>query len=316
MPITMILCVGLTPTVERNLITPNFGIGGFYRVQEEIVFAAGKGINVARTIKNLGGETFSIGFLGGYTGQSFKNMTEAEGLAGCWTPIRGETRQSYIIINPEGGQDATSLTHFGPTIRAEEWEQFTLDLFEVAKNARDVSISGTVPPGIEAEQFENVIARLREQGKRAWLDSSGPWLEAGLKAGPFAIKVNAKEISELTQRAITGPGEALKSSRDVRRQYGLSAAIVTLGPNGSVCSSEEGDWIVHPIHYPKIVSSVGSGDAFLGGWLRGYDAGLSMEECLRMASAAAAANTQKLGPGCFELDDYQRALERVVVEKV
>jgi 1-phosphofructokinase len=87
--LSMILCVCLTPTLERNLITPNFEIGGFYRVQQEFLFASGKGINVARVIKRLQGEAYSIGFVGGYNGEHFKNLIKAEGLQGCWTPISG-----------------------------------------------------------------------------------------------------------------------------------------------------------------------------------------------------------------------------------
>jgi fructose-1-phosphate kinase PfkB-like protein len=65
-----------------------------------------------------------------------------------------------------------------------------------------------------------------------------------------------------------------------------------------------------------VISSIGCGDSFMGGLLTGYDAGLPLEECLSWASAAAGANTQKLGPGNFEAKDYKKALERVHIERV
>ena len=53
---------------------------------------------------------------------------------------------------------------------------------------------------------------------------------------------------------------------------------------------------------PRIeaVSAVGSGDAFLAGYLSACQAGQAPEECLRMALACGAANTQTVGAGVFE----------------
>ncbi len=312
----MILCVCLTPTIERNWITPNFGIGGFYRVEKEFVFASGKGINVARVIKELKGEAFSIGFIGGHNGQIFQELIEAEGIRGSWTHISGETRLSITIYNPTSEKDATSLCDYGPLISNGDWLQLAQDLFDHAGNVKNICISGGIPPGIKEENLSTVIKSLGSQHVNVWLDLNGRMLESGVKANPFAIKVNAREISELTGKTISDKNDALKISNYVRNLYGISIVAITLGPNGAICSSNWGDWIIHPIQYPRLISSIGCGDSFMGGLLTGYDAGLALEECLRWASAAAGANTQKLGPGNFETEDYKKALERVHIERV
>ena len=312
----MILTVCLTPTIERNWITPNFGIGGFYRVEQEFVFASGKGINVARAIKELKGDVCSTGFLGGYNGQLFQDLIKAEGINGSWTHISGESRLSITVYNPDSDNDSTSLCGYGPTTSAEEWLNFTKDLFDLARNVKNICISGSIPPGVQEEQFSNVIKDLGQQDKNVWLDLSGQMLKVGVEAHPYAIKVNAREISELTGKTIPDKTTALEISRNVLQMHDISIVIITLGPGGAVCSSAWGDWFIHPIHYPRVISSIGCGDSFLGGLLTGYDAGLSLEQCLRWASAAAGANTQKLGPGNFELEEYTKALERVTVERV
>ena len=66
-------------------------------------------------------------------------------------------------------------------------------------------------------------------------------------------------------RLIRTGAEALQATRAIRRQHAIAIAIVTLGPEGSVCSSDWGDWIIHPLHYPAVVSSIGSGDAAAAG---------------------------------------------------
>ena len=312
----MILCVCLTPTLERNWITPNFGIGGFYRVEQEFIFASGKGINVARVIKELKGEAFSIGFIGGRNGLIFKDLIEAEGIQGCWTQISGKSRQSITIYDPSSENDATSLCDYGPTISTEDWLHLTQDLFDHARDVKNICISGSIPPGIKEEQLSTVIKSLGRQHKNVWLDLSGQMLKFGVKANPYAIKVNAREISELTGMTISDKSDALGISKNVRNLYDISIVTITLGPKGAVCSSIWGDWIIHPIQYPRVISSIGCGDSFMGGLLTGYDAGLPLEECLSWASAAAGANTQKLGPGTFEAEDYEKALERVYFERV
>lgn len=310
----MILSICPTTTLERNWTIPNFSIGGFYRVQQEVLFASGKGVNVARAIKILNGQVTCTGFVGGFTGQLFKSLAVQEGIQGSWTEACIETRESITVFDPETPQDATSFCPFGPAIQESEWERFIAQLDGLAENVKNVSISGNIPPGINAEKFSALITGLSRRGSQVWLDLSGPMLTIGAKATPFAIKVNAKEISELAGQQVLERTEALEIARSLRKTYTIPLVSVTLGPKGAVCSSDWGDWIVHPVLYPEVISSIGSGDSFLGGMLVQYEQGASLMECLRAASAAAAANTQQLGPGIFSVEDYQHALERTVVE--
>lgn len=312
----MIVCACPTTTIERNWIIPNFSIGGFYRVQQELVFAAGKGVNVARVIKNLGGEATCAGFVGGFSGQLFQSLVEDEGLHGSWTKISGDTRLSITVYDPQNTRDATSFCDYGPRVTPEEWQDFSSGLLGLARQADQISISGSIPPGIDVQQLFSLITGLGQAGKKVWLDLSGPRLASGVKACPFAIKVNLKEISELIEQPVRTGAEALQATRAIRREHAIAIAIVTLGAEGSVCSSDWGDWFIHPLHYPAVVSSIGSGDAYLGGLLAHYVQGAALVDCLRAASAAAGANTQQLGPGIFSPNDYQQALEQTVVENV
>jgi 1-phosphofructokinase family hexose kinase len=310
----MIVCACPTTTIERNWIIPNFSIGGFYRVQKELVFASGKGVNVARVIKNLGGDASCAGFAGGYSGLLFQSLIEAEGLHGVWTKISGDTRLSITVYDPQNIQDATSFCDFGPAVTPSEWQAFSASLHDHARDAQNISISGSIPPGVEPQQFFTLIRELGRADKKVWLDLSGPHLAVGVNASPFAIKVNLKEISELVERPVRTTSEIFDISRAIRQAHQIAIVSVTLGPEGAICSSDQGNWIIQPIHYPNFVSSIGSGDAFLGGLLLQYERGAPLVECLRSASAVASANTQQLGAGTFSAEDYQHALETIVVE--
>ncbi|MGE5221498.1 MAG: 1-phosphofructokinase family hexose kinase [Omnitrophica WOR_2 bacterium] len=312
----MILSVCPTTTLERNWIIPKFSIGGFHRVQQELLFASGKGVNAARVIKILHGQVICTGFTGGFTGQLFKSLAVQEGIQGCWTEAGIETRESITVYDPETSLDATSFCPSGPAIKESEWERFFSQLYDLAENVQNIAISGNIPPGISEGKFTAVIAELSCRGKQVWLDINGSMLAAGAKAAPFAIKVNAKEISELAGQPVQDRAGALEICKTLRNTYEIPLISVTLGSRGAVCSSERGDWLIDPLDYPKIISPVGCGDAFLGGILVRYDEGADLETCLRSGAAAAGASTQKLGPGNFELSDYELALQRAVIERV
>ena len=312
----MILSVCPTTTLERNWIIPNFSIGGFYRVQQEFLFASGKGVNVARVIKNLNGQVLCAGFVGGFTGKLFQSLADQEGLQGSWTESTHETRESITVYDPQSRQDATSFCPYGPTIYEPEWDHFVADLVSLAENVENLSISGNIPPGIKATQFYSLVKGLVEQRKKVWLDVSGEMLRAGVSANPFAVKVNAKEISELANQPVHDRTEALGVSKAIRETYGIAIVGVTLGPEGAVCSSSWGDFSIHPIHFPRVTSSIGCGDTFLGAMLKKFEEGCPIATCLQAAAAAAGANTQKLGPGNFEIQDYFQALERAELESV
>jgi 1-phosphofructokinase/tagatose 6-phosphate kinase len=58
------------------------------------------------------------------------------------------------------------------------------------------------------------------------------------------------------------------------------------------------------------VATVGSGDAFLAGYLAARYSGSSPEECLRFAVACGAESTERLGAGLID----PRAAERLRAE--
>ena len=65
-----------------------------------------------------------------------------------------------------------------------------------------------------------------------------------------------------------------------------------------------------------VVSTVGSGDAFLAGFISARFRKLDLAECLRHALAAGAANTQRYGAGVLDADLAARLLNTTEVEEL
>ena len=62
-------------------------------------------------------------------------------------------------------------------------------------------------------------------------------------------------------------------------------------------------------------ATVGSGDAFLAGFVAARYSGKSTEECLAFGVACGAESTQHLGAGLVDPDRVQRLLGEIQVER-
>ena len=60
----MIITVTMNPAIDRTLEIDSLVRGGLNRIGRVEYDAGGKGINVSRTIRELGGKTIATGFFG------------------------------------------------------------------------------------------------------------------------------------------------------------------------------------------------------------------------------------------------------------
>jgi fructose-1-phosphate kinase PfkB-like protein len=148
-----------------------------------------------------------------------------------------------------------------------------------------------------------LVQRVQAQGERVIVDTSGAALRAAFASRPWAVKVNAHELSELLGCTIKGVEEAAVALKELRRCVQL--AVVTLGAQGALAASDEGCWWACP---PAIdlVSSVGSGDSLLAGLCCGLLRGQALAEALRLGVACGSANALTIGGGLIELATVER----------
>jgi fructose-1-phosphate kinase PfkB-like protein len=96
-------------------------------------------------------------------------------------------------------------------------------------------------------------------------------------------------------------------------QQGHAASLVTLGAEGALLATKEGRWHARGPQV-SVVSTVGSGDAFLGGLVSALDRGKVWPEALCDAVAAGTANTLSAGGGQFRLEEFEEIRQQVQIE--
>jgi 1-phosphofructokinase family hexose kinase len=301
----MILCVTSNPAIDRTLTVPELRLGAVARATHTLIAAGGKGLNVARVVRALGGAATCAGFLGGHSGRLLAELAEREGLRGAWTWTASETRTCVIVVDSHG-RDATVVNEPGLPVAPDDWARLTADVVDAAAAADYVCLSGSLPPGSPPDMFAGLLRALCDAGRPVWVDTSGPALAAALTVASVGIKVNGDEAGALLGGAIAQPEQALAAARALHQRTG-GPVVLTLGGRGAVLASAAGSWHAHPPPL-QIVSTVGSGDAFFAGLVVALASGLPEPQALCRAVAAGAANTLSIGGGRLAPADYEAIL--------
>lgn len=306
----MILCITPNPAIDRTLVLSRVALGDVHRAQKVIVAAGGKGLNVARTIRTLGGKPLCMGFAGGHSGRLLTDLAQAEGLDSSWTWVNSETRTCTILVAQNG--DATVINEPGMPVSSEDWKRLQKDVQAQLHFAGLVCLSGSLPPNTSVEDLQGLLTTLTESGKQVWVDTSGVALRTALAYTGICIKVNGDEIGEALGLEVKDV-ESAKHALRMLGKRGPTTALITLGSSGALLSTKKGRWLAQgPL--VDVISTVGSGDALLGGLVSALDAGKGWDDALRDAVAAGTANTLSAGGGQFKLEEFGSIREQIQIQ--
>lgn len=308
-----IVTVTLNAAIDKTYRVDRFPLGKVSRVGEMISVPGGKGINVARVACQLGGDVVATGFVGGSNGDYIERELSRQGIANDFVRVEGESRLCLNIIDLSNGL-STELLEPGPVVTERQVAAIRNKVKQLAAGSRVVALSGSLPKGVPASLYAELIGIVKAEGAQAFLDTSGDALVEGVKAQPHLIKPNEDEIEKLLGRKPEREDELYDSIRRLNAQ-GIACVVVTLGAAGSVAGCEGR---LYRIRAPRIdaVNPVGSGDSFVAGMAVAAARGESIEEALRLATAAGTANALNAQAGDVRPDDVKRLLGEVAVEPI
>jgi 1-phosphofructokinase len=306
----VILSVTLNPSVDRALFIERLAPGDTNRVLRTETDAGGKGINVARVAAELGAETLCLGLLGGPTGRFIRHVLDAEGVGHDFTRIEGETRLN-ISVETADGSAPTTFNELGPSISPKEYQSVQNSITERAASARFVSMGGSLPPGIPADAFASIA---KMTAGKAIVDADGESMRLALGERPFLVKPNRHEAERLLGTTIASRDDAMGAAEQLRAR-GAIIAIISLGGEGAVMATSEGNFSARPPRV-DVVSTIGSGDSLIGGFLYALERGMQPDDCLRWGVAAGAATATTSGAEICRKPLVEELLGQVVVERL
>lgn len=296
------------PAVDRTLRVDDLTFGGIARVQDTQVDPGGKGINVSRVLRQFGCPTAVLGLAGGSSGQSLVHALAALSIESDFITIPGETRTNLTLTD---GEREIKVNEPGPSVPRTAIDALLARVRQRARESSAVVLSGSLPPGVPAELYAELIRTIRDEGSKPVLDTAGPPLAHGVVARPYLIKPNRREAEVLLGLALD-TDDAIREALRRLSGYGIPVVALSLGTRGAVCACDGVAWRVEA---PPIVvqSTVGSGDAFLACMLLALLGGADPGTALAVGTAAGSASAALPGSCLCTPADLERLLPHVKV---
>jgi 1-phosphofructokinase family hexose kinase len=164
----------------------------------------------------------------------------------------------------------------------------------VAPSVEWVTLSGSLPPGVQTDLYARLTAAAHRGGAAVALDTSGPALAAAVPAGPDLVKPNVEELEELAGRSLPTTDARLAAADDLRAA-GVGRVVVSLGAVGALFVDAEGAVAARPPPV-AVVSTVGAGDATVAGAIAALLRGDRLAGVARLATACGATAVSGVGP--------------------
>lgn len=313
----MIITVTPNAAVDKTLTVPNFETGFRHRASESLTLPGGKGINIARALKTLGEPVVATGLVGGRAGQLIVEGLQRENILNDFVHIAGESRTSTAVVDPTTMKQ-TEVVEYGPVVTEDETAALLDKIDYLARGARFIILAGSLPRKVSEDFYATVLGRIRRHRCFMALDSAGEPLRRGVRGRPNLVAPNLREAEDLVGHEFHDDHDLVDATRIVCEMGARNSIIKTR--HGCVARFQVGRkqrvFRASVVRLEHVVSTVGSGDAFLAGFVSARFRKSDLAECLRYGLAAGAANTQRYGAGVLDAALADELLESAEVEEL
>jgi len=297
----MIVTVTLNAAIDKTLEVPNFTPGRRHRTVDQTTMPGGKGVNIARATKRLGQPGIATGL-------------NDEAVLNGFVRIREESRTNTAVLDPTTSLH-TEINERGPLVSPQEFELFRDKLLYLAKGASMCVFAGSLPRGVEPDVYAGLIREVKKLGVKTVVDTEGEPLRLAVRAEPDLITPNELEAEELVGQEFNDVDDRAEAVVEMTR-LGATEAIMTVSDGCYAQLLEDGAPALYRvwIEEQEARSSIGSGDAFLAGYVAASYERRPVVECLRYGVACGAESIQHFGAGRIDPVKVERLLGEVQAE--
>ncbi|MGO1296390.1 MAG: 1-phosphofructokinase [Vibrio sp.] len=307
-----VVTITLNPALDLtgNLDTVN--VGSVSLVKDSDLHAAGKGVNVAKVLSDLGADVTVTGFLGADNQEIFSQLFSEMGAKDEFVRIAGSTRINVKLVETNG--EVSDINFPGIHVNAQAIAAFESTLMRLAEDHDFFVIAGSLPVGVSAEQCASWIEKLHQMGKKVLFDSSRAALAQGLDAHPWLIKPNDEELAQFVGRELHTPAECRVAAEELADK-GIENIVVSMGANGTMWFNQ-GEWLHAQPPRMNVVSTVGAGDTLVAGMCWGHMQEMEKSELVRFATALSALAVSQVGVGMDDVQALKTLQEKIQLKPV
>ena len=315
---TRFVAVGLNPAVDRTIEAADLKLGGVVRGELAFLEAAGKAMNVARSLAALGHEVTLTGFLGEGELDFFARSLSGSLVEPCFVTVSGVTRQNITITDPKTPASETHVTEAGFCVTADDVKRLSGQLKTLIEADTHVIFSGSLPVGLSLEQYRGILRACSAAGARLVIDTSGQALRQAMRHGVFLVKPNLEELSFLIGKPITSAEDALREPGALLQKTEM--VVLSLGVDGAIGIAAGEDGVMScrakDAAPPRVSHTVGCGDALLAGFLAGLAEEAGLDGALRLGVACGSVCVGSRWASIRSREEVERQMSHVKVRRL
>ena len=281
----MINTITLNPSLDYIVKVDSFKVDSLNRIEEERIYAGGKGINVSIVLKNLGVENTALGYVAGFTGDEILRQIESHGVNCDFVKLENGFSRINVKLKSDG---ETEINGSGPEITEENLKILYGKLSNLTKGDYLI-LSGSIPGSVPDDIYENIMNSLLDTGVEFIVDATKELLLKVLKYKPFLIKPNHHELAEMFNVELKDDEDIIKYGKKLQ-EMGAKNVLISMAGDGAILLPENGEAIKREVPKGILKNSVGAGDSMVAGFLCGYLKNKDIDEAFKMGIATGSAS--------------------------
>ena len=305
-----ILCLGLTPALQRTLLFDALAINEVNRAKLVLESAAGKALNTARALSVLSMPVQVAGLNGGATGCKIDAFLKAYGVESVQTSMKANTRICTTLLDQQQGT-ITELVEEAPNPGSTALRRFVRDNLERIADASALVISGTLPPFVEETFYLPFVREAHKQGIPVVIDShKAPFLHV-LSERPLLAKLNRQELAITFKRELTSEKQMLSCMKELIAR-GAQNVVITQGSKHTYLMTSNGKhWRITPPKLAQVINPIGSGDCTTAGIVCKLLKRRPLPEAIAFGLACGTANATTQTPADFDPSHAQKLMKLI-----
>jgi 6-phosphofructokinase 2 len=270
----------------------------------------GGGVNVSRTIRNLGGESTVFYLAGGPSGQMLGLLLDREGLIHEAISIEDWTRENLTVAERTSGAEYRFVTP-GPNLRVLEWEGCLARIGSLDPMPDFIVASGSLPPGAPTDFYGRLAKIVSNKHSRFILDSSGAALAEGLRSSSvYLTKPSMRELSGVVGRKLIHEKEQEGAAMQIAKTARAQIVVVSLGAAGALLVTTKGCERI-PAPVVPVKSKVGAGDSMVAGIVLGLARDMPVRDAVCLGIACGSATVMMPGTQLCQRKDAERLFMQI-----
>ncbi|NBK96656.1 MAG: 1-phosphofructokinase [Erysipelotrichia bacterium] len=306
----MIITLTMNPAIDKTAEVKKLEVGGLNRIENVLMDAGGKGINVSKTMASLKEKSIAFGLLAGNSGLFIKNELDKLHIEHHFLMIEGNTRTNLKVLDQD--KVLTELNECGPSPKEEELNLLSEQIASALSENDVFVISGSVPANVDKDYYQQLINIAHTKKAKVILDADGDLFKEGIKAKPTIIKPNRYELCQYFNISEDiSEQEMIALARNLIHR-GIEIVAISMGSEGALFVSEK-----QAIHVDALKieahSSVGAGDAMVAAMAYSLVHEYNLEKMVKLAVATSAGAVMSKGTNPPSKKLVEKLMEEVII---